>query len=83
MKEKLYICVLSVMIEEDQFISVLTAARFCAAVSKEEAIGRAIECSKMIWPIDEYHYNPSVNADELSKEVVNEVYRLYPVEEKQ
>lgn len=82
MKEKLYICVLSVMRKEIRNTAVLTAAQICAANSKEEAIGKAIEYSKKIWPI-ENHYGHSVSAEEFSDWTINEVHRLYPVEEKQ
>ena len=82
MKEKLYICVLSAMKKEIANTAVLTAAQICTANSKEEAIGKAIEYSKKIWPI-ENHYGHSVGAEEFSEWTVNEVYRLYPVVEKQ
>ena len=81
MKEKLYICVLSVIKKEIGDTTVLTAAYICAATSKEEAIGKAIEYSKKIWPIKKHYYSHGVSAEEFSDWTINEVHRLYPAGE--
>ena len=84
MSEKLYVCIMSATRPDTVglLLVVATAGLVCEATSKEEAIGKALNSTELLWPRAEKFFNHSVSVEEFSKWMINAVYRLYPQEAK-